>query len=337
MLFVFSKTRAPNKIEQWETECVEYIDMKIAATILISCSVILLLVFPAAAQDAMSATRLVALVGERPITLHNVTQWLKLRGTDISRATDAEWQEAIFSAIDRAVLVGAAEHEKIEVTPQEVQKEIAERRKREQAYVDKIQLLGLTEEEEHAEMREQLLIDRLLARKLGMNVFVPPSALKEWYARNKDLLARPEGRVCRVISAPDQAKIENLRTQLLEGASFDELAKKESSDPWAQKGGLMEPLRRGDGSVFTDAAFQLEKIGDISATLETPIGFHLLKLEQINHAEPPQFDDVRDLIRKKVLEETRSKLVPAFARELRARTSIRIILSQLPLEQTTGR
>lgn len=297
---------------------------------------VLLSVVPSFAEDAISPTRLVALVGDRPITLHNVTQWLKLNGTDISHATDADWQEAVFSAIDRAVLVGAAEQEKIEVTPQEVQKEIAERRKREPTYVERVKILELNEEEERAQMREQLLIDRLLARKLGMNVFVPPSALKEWYDQNKDLLARPEERVCRVISAPEREKIQSLLKQLTDGANFAELARNESTDPWARNDGLLEPLRRGDGSVFSVAAFQLKQAGDISPIIETPNGFHLLKLDQINHPEPPKFDDVRDIVRKKVVEETRRKQVPAFTKELRARTNVRIFLSQLPLQRKTG-
>lgn len=310
--------------------------MKAVATIHVLYIAVMLSALPAFAGGVISPTRLVALVGDRPITLHNVTQWLKLNGTDISRATDADWQEAVFAAIDRAVLVGAAEQEKIEVTPLEVQKEIAERRKREPAYVERVKLLELNEEEERAQMREQLLIDRLLAGKLGMNVFVPPSELREWYDRNKDLLARPEERICRVISAPKREKIESLRAQLTGGASFAELARRESADPWARNGGLMEPLSRGDGSVFSDAAFALRKAGEISPIIETPNGFHLLKLDHINHPEPPKFDDVRDIVRKKVVEETRRKQVPALTKELRARTNVRIFLAQLPLQRNTG-
>ena len=119
-------------------------------------------------------------------------------------------------------------------------------------------------------MRERLLIQRLLVDKLGTKLYVPPGAVVEWYKKNKDLLAGPEVRTARVITvrfketgAGDEAvaaarrKINRLRQEALGGGDFAKLAKRHSEDPWAPRGGLLDPIRDGDeASVFAAPLFK---------------------------------------------------------------------------------
>lgn len=61
---------------------------------------------------------------------------------------------------------------------------------------------------------------------------------------------------------------------------FDELVKKFSDDPSAERLGTTGLVRRADlVKPFADAAFALE-IGQVTGAVETPFGFHVIKRTQ---------------------------------------------------------
>lgn len=84
-----------------------------------------------------------------------------------------------------------------------------------------------------------------------------------------------------------RAQITDLRKQLLDGASFDELARKHSQDAgsakqggdlgWVEAGQMVKP--------FEDALYALKEVGAVSEIVESEFGLHLIKLEEIQ-SEP---------------------------------------------------
>jgi NIMA-interacting peptidyl-prolyl cis-trans isomerase 1 len=73
-----------------------------------------------------------------------------------------------------------------------------------------------------------------------------------------------------------QAATEAL-ARLKAGASFAEIASKESDCPSKAKGGDLGPFGRGVmAKAFEEAAFAL-KVGELSSVVETPFGFHVIK------------------------------------------------------------
>jgi hypothetical protein len=78
------------------------------------------------------------------------------------------------------------------------------------------------------------------------------------------------------------------------GASFAAIAGEYSEEPGAdRRGGLLEPGRRGTWvSEFWEAASALEP-GAVSPVIETPYGYHVLRLEE-RHVIP--LDEVRDQV-----------------------------------------
>jgi len=82
---------------------------------------------------------------------------------------------------------------------------------------------------------------------------------------------------------PDaKSKAEAILRQLKSGSNFEILAKEKSHDPGsAAKGGDLGMFGRGRMiKPFEDTAFALKQAGDLSEVIETPFGFHIIKLEE---------------------------------------------------------
>ena len=75
-----------------------------------------------------------------------------------------------------------------------------------------------------------------------------------------------------------RARVEKIADELIEGASFEELARTSSDDvATAAKGGLIGELRGGlTVPAFESAAYALE-VGEVSPILETVFGYHVIQ------------------------------------------------------------
>ncbi|HEX9985031.1 MAG TPA: peptidylprolyl isomerase [Thermoanaerobaculia bacterium] len=91
-----------------------------------------------------------------------------------------------------------------------------------------------------------------------------------------------------------KAKAEDLRKQLVGGANFEELAKKESDDLGSgSRGGELGAFSRGQMvPEFEKAAFE-GKVGDVVPVVRTQYGFHVIKVEK--HEFTP-FADVKETL-----------------------------------------
>jgi peptidyl-prolyl cis-trans isomerase SurA len=102
-----------------------------------------------------------------------------------------------------------------------------------------------------------------------------------------------------------QAKIRlnQLRKRILGGESFEKLAKSHSDDKGsAQKGGDLGWFKPGAMVPEFDNAIKTLKPGELSEVVETPFGYHIIKLLQRRTR-----DDSNEFLRDKVREELRKK------------------------------
>jgi parvulin-like peptidyl-prolyl isomerase len=105
-------------------------------------------------------------------------------------------------------------------------------------------------------------------------------------------------------------RLENLRKEILAGADFDAMAREYSQSADSQSGGW-SGLKRGEKKVFaafTDVAWSLRN-DEVSGVVDTPTGFHLIKLKEKTQLQDRTFEEVKEFARMKAaaakLEETR--------------------------------
>lgn len=114
--------------------------------------------------------------------------------------------------------------------------------------------------------------------------------LRDYYSKNKDLYDRPgmaEVRyleIPRTISAEDTAavlsRLADMRSRILAGESFADLARAESEDSMSaiQGGDLGEGVLGRFVTPFEDAAKNL-RVGEVSQPVLTQFGYHLIRLD----------------------------------------------------------
>ena len=98
--------------------------------------------------------------------------------------------------------------------------------------------------------------------------------------------------------AAARERLEEFKSQLDSGASFDELAREYSEDPGsARQGGSLGTISRGVmDPAFENAVFELA-VGEVSDPVRSAFGLHLIKVDAINASKLPSFDEVSDKMR----------------------------------------
>jgi len=165
---------------------------------------------------------------------------------------------------------------------------------------------------EDAELRDQMLRREVLPR-------VTDETIRARYDR--DAAGRPaeEEVHARHILVPNEADARAILAEIQRGASFEEVARRRSTDPAARNGGDLGFFRRGDMvPEFATAAFALQP-GQVSPNpVRTQFGWHVIKVEERRSSHGPSFEDSKDTLRQTMIEEE----VQATVQRIRAAAQI---------------
>lgn len=109
-------------------------------------------------------------------------------------------------------------------------------------------------------------------------------------------------------SATARKKVDELYSRLRKGESWDKLVAQFSEDAGsAANGGELPPFGTGRMiPAFEEVAFKLQKPGDIAAPVQTPYGFHIIKL--LEKQPVAKFSDLEPTLKSKVAKDSRSEL-----------------------------
>lgn len=238
---------------------------------------------PVAVAAAMFATTGCAKEADKPAADPAAAPVAVVNGTPISR-----------EVFDMFVQTRSGGHEDAAVTDEDKAKHLDELI---QMYVaaQQAQKDGLDKGEDGARlelMRQSALAD-LAGRKFLEGKDPTEEEMRAEYDKQIAQLPKLEYRARHILVA-DEAKAKDLIAQLDKGASFEKLAKENSSDSSAQEGGDLgwfAPSRMV--KPFADAVQALEKGKYTAAPVQSQFGWHVIKLEDTRDLAPPPYEMVQ--------------------------------------------
>ena len=171
--------------------------------------------------------------------------------------------------------------------------------------------------------QEEAAARKLLADEGLSGVEVGDEEVAAYYEAHPDEFQSPETVALRQILVPTLNEARDVRRRLLKDPrSFPALAQTLSRAPEASAGGLMGSFARGQLPAALDrAAFALAP-GQVSEPVQTPFGFHVLRLDAKQPSRQPTLEESRDEIRSRIRREKVDGNIQQFVAGLMARAKV---------------
>lgn len=280
--------------------------------------------------------------------LQNAVETMKIQLEAIGQAIPVDRKDEVYRGlldelIGAELLSQEATSRKIGVTEAEVDTKLTEYRERfpsEAVFQKILKDQNLSEAKLREEIRKQLGVMKLLEKDVFTKVVADDKAAKKYYDENPDQFAEPEAvRASHVLvkvekGADEAAKkearkeIEKVLADAKAGKDFAALAKEHSDDPGSKgNGGDLNFFFRGQMvGPFEEAAFALQKPGDLSPIVETVYGFHVIKLTEKKPERKLPFDEVKAELTEFLKEKKRSESLRAYVEGLRKKAKVTILI-----------
>lgn len=171
--------------------------------------------------------------------------------------------------------------------------------------------LKLDETEEYSEILENSKRDILAQMAMTQymkDIAVSEEDVKKFYEDNKDRFVKPATCTAKHILTEKEEECKAILESINAGEkTFEEAAKESSTCPSGKNGGQLGAFQRGQMvKEFEDAAFDAE-IGKIVGPVKTQFGYHLILVDAITDPEQVPFDEVKENIKKNLMQKTQNE------------------------------
>ncbi len=187
-------------------------------------------------------------------------------------------------------------------------------------------------------MAEQVIIQKLHYIEIRQKIIVSPSEIQEYFNAHPEqfqdkakveiwtiaIRKKPEAAQRGIADEAAKQKAEIILKELRSGKDFSEIARKESGDSHAAKGGLIGMVQKGDLIEEIDnAIFQLES-NQISDIVETAHAYHIFKAGSKQPEKKLTFEEAKDQISDFLFRQKASTRFKEWMQELRKKSYISI-------------
>lgn len=236
---------------------------------------------------------IVASVGDENITKEELYQSL----------VNQNGIEALESLISEKIVELEVKKENIEVTEEDIEKEIKkiiDYYGGEDAFNQALENVGYTKDDMKKNIKASIEIEKLLTPSIN----ITEDEMKQYFDDNKTSFAQQEQAKTSHILVDSEEKAQEVKNKLLAGEDFIELAKEYSLDPSNKdSGGDLGYVVRGEMvPEFEEVVFTLE-VGKISDPVRTQYGYHIIKVEEIKEAKEANYDEIKEEIKEILIQQ----------------------------------
>jgi peptidyl-prolyl cis-trans isomerase SurA len=291
------------------------------------------------APSALSATkledRIVAVVNSDLIMLSDVRRELEPeqdrirrqhRGEELAQRLKTAEYMALTRMIERRLQLQEAKARGIDVSEQEVKQAVDQLRRQGEKIDDSDPMNARN-------VRDQLTLLKVVDREVRSGVMVGDIEMKRYYQEHRDRFALPEEYTLSQIlikpRSPDDtaeasARARRVITELKQGEKFEDLALRYSDGPNASRGGRLGLVRQGELLPAIERAIASLVPGGISDIIESPEGFHIVRVEEKQPKQYRPFDEVKFEIQGLVFQQKSEDVFQAWLVDLKNKAFIEI-------------
>ena len=293
--------------------------------------------------DDTITDRIVAIVNNDAITLAELQESITVfrqENRQQTSATDEELgRQFLTRLIDNRLQLQEAERDKIVVDDTELNDELAERMKRfgtktVEEFEALVRAQGLTLDAVKKRLRDSLRVAKLVRRKVALRVSVTDPEIAQYIDENRAKLETGLAYHARHILIVPQSDIDAgweaariradlIRTQIVQGADFAELARQNSRDASAKDGGDLGTLHRGELSQEIEEGILGLRSGEVSRPHRSPLGYHIFRLESKEMLEDT-LQQVRQQVREILFRQKYDARLEAWLKEIKQRAIIEV-------------
>ncbi len=277
------------------------------------------------APQVSADVRILATVNGDPITLAEFQERYVRAGFKPEREVELEVKEDFLNRlIERKMMLREAQRRRIKIGLPEINKRVeALRVENGKDVKETLSALGIDFEKWKADVWEDMMIERLLARDINKRVSVSSAEVRRYYQANLHQFEKPEQVRVRQIVVATENDAEKVRDLLRAGSDFSTVARARSTAPEAEKGGDLGYFARGDMPGEFNVVFGLQK-GETSGIIKSAYGYHIFRLEDRRKAGRISLDEAYREIAEKLQREKEDKRYKAWLKELRSRTKFEV-------------
>ena len=298
---------------------------------------------PTEEADETVADRIIAVVNNDAITLAELQESLVAYRAENGRRSGPSDEELRRDFLNRLIesrlQLQEAEREKITVEDAELTEEFLDRIKRygvktEEEFEKLVRNQGVTVDSIKKRLRDGLKVSKLVRRKVALRVSVTEAEISAYLEENRAKLETGLSFHARhILITPEtdsdagwesaRIKADMLRSQLLDGADFVELAQQHSRDATAKDGGDLGTLKRGELAPDVESELLGLAPGEISRPVRSALGYHVFRLES---KETLEAASIRQQIRDILFRQQYDNRLEAWLKEIKQRAIIEVRL-----------
>ena len=297
--------------------------------------------------DDRVTDRVLAVVNNDAITLSELQEAIavyRYENRDRSNeSSDQLVQQFLTRMIDSRLQVQEAEREKIVIEEREIDEELADRIKQmnmksKDEFEAALKAQGIPMSAIRKRIGDELRRGRIVSRKVRLRISVTEDEVTQYLEANRPkletgltyharhILVLPETGAEDAAWENARIRAEMLRTQLLKGADFSELAKQYSRDASARDGGDLGTLKRGELAQDIETQILNLSPGQVSTPYRSTLGYHIFKLESKETLDGENLTRVRAQIREILFREKFDTRLDAWLKEIKQRAVIDVRL-----------
>jgi len=284
-----------------------------------------------------------ARVNGQPIPTHTIRMMVQQSGRGAGAEDPGVYRQAVQQAILRELLFQEAVRRKIAANDAEVEQTYNEARVRfkdDKAWAEMLKGQGWDTQSFRNELRVHHTIQALLAKVAEeAGAQATDQEAQAFYDSHPAVFDAGERvkashilvRVPQGATGPGKEELRKKAEALLQRVrakeDFAALARQSSEDPGsARNGGDLGAFGRGQMvPAFEQAAFGL-KPGEVSGIVETPFGYHIIKVTERIPARKMPFAEVKERLKLEMLQQKRQRAQQSYVNSLRAKAKIETFL-----------